>query len=157
MSDIQNIRTEGTQGANSSSGSSTDNLASDDTKNQNKEDFGELEAIRNRMTSQSSVASNARVEAIEYVQQAQQYNSEAKTSSSIEAVKQLIDLAKEMIIKAKEQIKIMMEAAGEVKDAKTELGQKAKIVQAPSDSPEIEAEDPNGFLFNQKKDTLNDI
>ena len=155
MSNIQNIRTQGTSGSNSGSDRSADNLASDETRNQNNGNFSALADLRSKMTEQSSVASGARVQAIEYSELARQYNSEAKTSSSVEAVTQLINLVKEMIEKAKEQIKIMLEAGDQVRDAQTALRGNAQSVEAPSEGPQTEAEDPNGFLFNQKNDTLN--
>ena len=125
MSNIQNIRTQGTSGVNSGSDSSRDNLASDDTRNQNNGIFSALTDLRNRMTEQSSIASSTGGQA----------EAEAKTSSPIKAVTQLV---KEMIEKAQ-----------------TALGGKGKSVEAPSEGPQTETGDPNSFLFNQKNDTVN--
>ena len=60
MSNIPNIRTEGSSGLNTGSSDSSDNLASADTKNQNSKDFENLEALRNKITSHNPVTNDGR-------------------------------------------------------------------------------------------------
>ena len=156
MSSIQNIRTQGASGSNTGSSDSTDNFASTETRDQNSADFAGLEGLRNKITIQSATANNAGTEVTECTQQAQQYKSEAKNSTSISAVKELIQMAKEMIERAMEQTKIMREAFGEAKNAKSELEQKSKNVPGIQGSS-VEGNNQYSFLFNQKPDNAINI
>ena len=138
MSNIPNIKTQGTSGINSGSSDSGNNISDTDTGNKNKADFGKLQGLRDKITSQSSIANDAKT-------QAEQYTSEAKNNSSIEAIKDLLRMAKE-------KITIMKEAIAQAKEAKTELAQNGQSVSGISGDASVETE--NDFLFNQKPDTI---
>lgn len=148
MTDVKNIKPQET----SSNSASTEGSSSSPENSTLINNFAELEGLRNKITEKSTAANSAKSQATEYTHQAQQYKSEAENSSSASSAKQLIQMAKEMIQKAKEMITVMREAVAEAKDAKTELGNKSKSVNGTENASQVDAEDPNGFLFNQKPD-----
>ncbi len=141
MSNIPNIKTQGTSEINSGSSDTGNNTSGTDTTNKNKTDFANLEALRTTITSQSSIATDAKT-------QAEQYASEAKNASSIEALKDLIRMAKE-------KIAIMRESIAQAKEAKTELAQNSQSVPGIQGDASVETQDD--FLFNQKPDNAIDI
>ena len=149
MSDIKNIRTQEISGSNS--GTDEASSVSDSGQGENSSNLAGLEALRSKITSHSSVASNAKSQAIECTTLAQKYKTEAENGSSVSAIKQAIEMAREMIQRAKEQIKIMKAAITQIKEAKTELAQKSKKVNAPQEGL-VEGNNQNSFLFNQKSD-----
>ena len=154
MTHIPKINTQGTLPLNSDSSISSDSTSTSGAQDQNNEDLAEIENLRNKMLTNSTLANNTQSQANELRLQAKQFQAEVKNASSIESIKQLLLNAKEALQNATSLMNgVFKEAKALAKQAKAELEQRLKKGNgAQSGTTE---DNQNNFLFDQRSNSSN--
>ena len=155
MSNIPNIRTQGTSGLNSGSSNSSDNFASADTKNQNNANLTELEGLRNQLTERTA-ANNTTPPTTDNRTQSHQASGELKNASSVEAIKRLVQMINIMVQKVDQFINTSPQGQTDGNSTRPQSQQMTQKVQGTQEGS-VDGFNQNSFLFNQKPDISNNI